>query len=89
MLLFDPPVAGDPQKDRNRARTRGHGRLRESHQGVGRGIILIVMDGVRVLLRLFADAAALAWPLRQSPGVVVAENLFWHKQLAISMKYCS
>ncbi len=62
--------------------------MRGSRQGGGRGIILVVMNGVRVLLRFFADAAAFAWLLRQPPGVVVAENLFWHKQLAISVKYC-
>ncbi len=38
-------------------------------------MILVVMDVVRVLLRLLADAAAFAWLLLQPRGVIVAENL--------------
>ena len=46
-------------------------------------MILVVMDGVRVLLRLLAGPAAFVWLLLQPRGVVVAENLFLRKQLAM------
>ena len=43
----------------------------------------VVMDVLRVLFRLPGDAAALAWLLLQPRGVIVAENLFLRKQLAV------
>ncbi len=46
-------------------------------------MILVVMDGVRVILRLLADAVAFAWLLLQPRGAIVAENLFLRKQLAM------
>ncbi len=46
-------------------------------------MIRAVMDGLRVLLRLLADAAAFGWLLLQPRGVIVAENLFLRKQLAM------
>ncbi len=46
-------------------------------------MIPVVMDGVRVLLRLLAHAAGFAWLLLQPRGVIVAANLFLRKQLAM------
>ncbi len=46
-------------------------------------MIRAVMDGLRFLLRLLADAAAFGWLLLQPPALIVAENLFLRKQLAM------
>ncbi len=46
-------------------------------------MILVLMDVVRILLRLLADAAGFAWLLLQPRGAIAAENLFLRKQLAM------
>jgi hypothetical protein len=47
------------------------------------GMILLIMDGVRTIIKLLYDLATSIWHMLRPHGALVAENLFLRKQLAM------